>query len=107
MLSRMAAAHGRFMAVEEFVVEGYMQEVNRCFLHVMGLALVAEVTRAGYELRVVDCRTEPGGIVFPPDEPELSDRRRAAATTLVQLWSIRAVPRTAIHGFVVQPPESL
>lgn len=53
----------RFMDLNEFVEKGYLQEVNRQFLHPLGLALVAAGSGDRIE-GVWDSRDDPEGIVF-------------------------------------------
>jgi hypothetical protein len=73
-----------YMDIEEFREKGYLQEVNRRFLHPIGLALAVTVDDAGvYSLSgVLDARDDPEGFVFdyskhpdPSDALELNQVR--------------------------------
>lgn len=54
------------MTAEEFRDLGYLQEVNRQFLHPLGLALEVVIEEDGTTRfgEVWDCRDDAGGIVF-------------------------------------------
>ena len=56
------------MSVKEFREEGYLQELNRCFLHPLGLALEVITHEDGTESfgRVWDYRDDPEGVIFGP-----------------------------------------
>lgn len=56
----------KYMDIKEFVVEGYLQEVNRQFFHPLGLALVIYEDDDGTaKLKGVwDCRDEVAGVCF-------------------------------------------
>lgn len=83
----------------EFQSEGYLQEVNRQFLHPHGLALEVvrqddgTVTFGG----VWDYRDDPEGMAF--GEVDLAEKARHIA----DLWVDRAPARLAALGYVVQP----
>lgn len=90
----------KYLPIKEFVEAGYLQEVNRLFLHPLGLALevtVDEGSGAMVLTRIWDVRDDPEGIVFDngPDpvkaERVMVERRRRAGARLSGL------------GFVVQP----
>lgn len=54
------------LSVEEFKEQGYLQELNRRFLHPLGLALEVLIDKSG-ELqlnKIWDCREHPEGIYF-------------------------------------------
>jgi hypothetical protein len=89
-----------FMEVHEFVAVGYLQEVNRRFLHPLGLALEVEVTDDGMRLSGVwDCRDDPEGIYFEGASPT----RGPKAARIDELLSERADARLAKLGFLIQP----
>lgn len=54
------------MDIEEFVKGGYLQEVNRRLMHILGLAIEVEVDEKGnFELSGIwDYRHDPEGLVF-------------------------------------------
>jgi hypothetical protein len=56
----------KYMSVEEFREKGYLQEVNRCFLHPLGLALAVRQHEDGPETLegIWDCRDDPEGLFF-------------------------------------------
>lgn len=56
------------MSVREFRERGYLQELNRRFLHPLGLALEVGVDNDGVERfgNVWDYRDDPEGLIFAP-----------------------------------------
>jgi hypothetical protein len=56
------------MSVKEFRELGLVQEMNRMFLHPMGLALEVVIEEDGTEKfgEIWDCRDDPEGIRFAP-----------------------------------------
>jgi hypothetical protein len=82
----------------EFQSEGYLQEVNRRFLHPLGLAL--EVVRHDDGMITLggiwDYRDDPEGISFGDDVA-------AKAAHIDSLWASRLPARTAALGYMVQP----
>lgn len=88
---------------KEFRSLGYLQELNRLFLHPLGMALEVIVDEeTGQEVfgGVWDCRDEPGGLVFDNVDPG-----KAKYVLLEQLAA--AAPRRDALGFVVQPVGDL
>lgn len=57
------------MSAKEFREQGFLRELNRNFLHPLGLALEVVVEEDGREFfdGVWDCRDDPEGIVFAED----------------------------------------
>jgi len=91
------------MSVEDFQRLGYLQEVNRQFLHPLGLAL--EVTTGGGEPSrlsgIWDCRDEPDGLIF--EESELGEAERTLANRIEEEGKVKATHRLASLGYIVQP----
>jgi hypothetical protein len=100
------------MDLNEFVAKGFLLEINRRFLHPMGLAL--EVTQhtdlkdGGPPLcslgGVWDDRDDPEGMRYgePPEDPVWIVRRQKAAS-VAEHERERHATRQAALGFVVQP----
>lgn len=88
------------MDIEEFQEEGYLQELNRRFLHPLGLALEVEVEDDGTRRLggVWDYRGDPEGIAYGPDT--MSEDK---ARNVEQQFLDRAEARTQALGFFVQP----
>lgn len=90
-----------YMDLSEFVETGYLQELNRCFLHPLGLALeaVAEddntLTRLG---GIWDYRHDPEGIAFFKVNREKAER-------VIALMRERAPEREKRLGYIIQPLE--
>lgn len=86
----------------EFRAEGYLQEVNRRFLHPLGLALEVvrqddgSVTFGG----VWDYRDDPEGMAFG-EHQALAEK----AERIDVLWEARRGAREAGLGYMVQPVE--
>lgn len=90
----------RRIDIKEFREAGYLQEVNRRFLHPLGLALEVVVEEDGTERLggVWDYRDDPEGMAFT------SSPDPAYATRIGEEWSARASARHRALGFMVQPP---
>lgn len=92
------------MDLIEFMEEGYLQEVNRQFLHPLGLALSLDVnadTGEAIELSVFDARDEDDyGIVFA-DLTSEEDRRKWKR--IVDEADSRDQDRIKKFGFILQP----
>jgi len=91
------------MDIAEFRRLGYLQEVNRQFLHPLGLALEVMVEEDG-SMRlsgVWDYRDDPEGMIF--DEAEMGDEELALAREIELDRQRRMVCRRAALGYYVQP----
>lgn len=90
----------KHMDIAEFRAAGYLQEINRRFLHPLGLALCVKVDADGTEQisGIWDCRDDPEGIAYGPDV-DLTEHAHA----IDQLWQAREAGRRAGLGFMVQP----
>jgi hypothetical protein len=90
----------RHLPVAEFRQTGFLQEVNRQFLHPLGLALSVELAPDGSERlgAIWDCRDDPEGIRFVPSAVD-PDKARRVAEQRERL----AGSRQARLGYVVQP----
>jgi len=90
----------RHIPPREFREAGYLQELNRRFLHPLGLALAVSVDEAGEETvgPIWDCRDDPEGVVFEDGVVDASKAARVS-TELEE----RAPRRIEALGFVVQP----
>lgn len=88
------------MPVAEFRAQGYLQELNRQFLHPLGLALEVSIGEDGTETLsgVWDYRDDPEGIYYGPNEIDA-----AKAANVARLRMLRREPRGAALGYWVQP----
>lgn len=93
----------KFMPIKEFRELGYLQELNRRFLHPLGLAIEVNIDQHGNETlgRVWDSREDLEGIVFGDDmiDPVKADH-------IYEVESERAKVRLRELGYVVQPHKS-
>lgn len=90
-----------YMDIEEFVNEGFLQEINRQFLHPLGLALEVGIDEYGWYLRGIwDYRDNPEGITFWDDvlEADKADRVHQELDRHIDV-------RLRRLGYVVQPVE--
>lgn len=87
--------------IAEFRERGYLQELNRRFLHPLGMALAVQRNDDGtVELACVwDERDDAEGLVFDPPP----DARLAAAVDAE--WAEKAAARERALGWVVQPVD--
>lgn len=94
----------KYIGAAEFAAEGYLQEVNRRFLHPLGLALEILVDGDGVTTfgGVWDFRDDPEGMNFgDTDNPE----RLAKKQNIDRLWDERRPEREAALGYMVQPVD--
>jgi hypothetical protein len=90
--------------VKHFKAMGYLQELNRQFLHPIGLALSVKVDdETGEETLdyIVDSRDDPEGIIFDDSMIDEEFRQRAIAIRFIQ--SNFAKRRKEALGYVIQP----
>lgn len=90
--------------VKEFREFGYLQELNRRFLHPLGLALAVNVPDEGEEgeetlAYIWDYRDDPEGILFGDDQLDLDKVRRVS-----EAEAERLPVRVAEVGFWIQEP---
>lgn len=88
--------------IKEFREGGYLQEVNRRFLHPLGLALEIVQEDDGTERLggVWDYRVDPEGMYFgPPGD------LAAKADKIESEWESRRAPRVRALGYMTQPRD--
>lgn len=92
-----------YMSLEEFWKGGYLQELNRQFLHPLGLALEATLDLEGrISLSGIwDYRHDEEGMVYP-DNVELGPSR-AHADKIAAEQAEKAAVRIERFGWVIQP----
>ena len=95
------------MTVAEFRELGYLQEVNRLFLHPLGLALEIELNDNGTEHfgEVWDYRDDEEGMWF--DESLIDDEFKERAKRIEQEIIMHGQARMEKLGYVVQPYEGI
>ena len=93
----------KYIAIKDFVEEGFLQEANRQFFHPLGLALSVIVDDDGtYHLgKIWDSSDDLEGFIFN----DFTDKDRAKAQSVGRLRDIRAKVRLEHLGYVVQPIE--
>lgn len=88
------------MSIAEFREQGYLQELNRQFLHPLGLAL--EVVREGDGTErlggVWDYRDDPEGMIYGPNMIDAGKTQ-----TIFERARNMAVTRKEKLGFFIQP----
>lgn len=96
----MIAEEIRRMPVSVFRALGYLQEVNRLFLHPRGLALEVVIKEDGTEAfgGIWDYRDDPEGIIFVGAPPSAHQARIVEAE-----YRRHAEYRSAMFGSPVQP----
>lgn len=85
--------------LQEFIAGGYLAEVNRRFLHPLGLALGVELDR----LVVLDAREDDEGHIFAA---ELMDEVSRKAALVASEEAIRFPARRARLGYITQPVDT-
>lgn len=93
----------KYLDINEFREFGYLHEVNRQFLHPLGLALVVTISDCGTEkvLGVLDNREDPEGIIFDQDLLDTEKVKRVLGEKVK-----RGRIRQEKLGFIVQPLAS-
>lgn len=93
------------MPVAEFRRLGYLQELNRNYLHPHGLALSIEVDENGNESFGIiwDYRNDAEGLIFADDL--IDDKFLERANHLAMLFHTRASKRLEKLGYVIQPTK--
>ena len=89
----------RYIPIKEFRALGFVQELNRRFLHPCGLALEVVVESTGEEKLggIWDYRDDPEGIIFV----DVPDTEKAA--TVERLLTEKEEARKRAFGWVIQP----
>lgn len=90
----------KLMSVKEFRELGYLQEINRQFLHPMGLALSVKSDEDGNEelWGIWDYRDDPEGIIFGEDQISTDKANRIAREARDRLND-----RLKALGYWIQP----
>lgn len=101
----MAKEEIKLMDIAEFRDAGYLQELNRQFLHPLGLALAVERDKEDGSCilhSIWDYRDDPEGMMYDPDELNSPDGQAKAERVLTE-WEEKAEVRDENLGFVIQP----
>lgn len=92
--------------IKEFVEKGYLQELNRSFLHPLGLALMVNINETKYSLEYVeDCRDEDEGFYFGFKDRSNLDESIRKKESIENLWNERIANREEKLGFMIEPIE--
>lgn len=88
------------MTTKEFREQGYLQELNRRFLHPLGLALEVKLNEDGSESfgEVWDSREDPEGMMFGPGMIDFEKARR-----IHEEGEAKYAVRYARYGWYTQP----
>jgi len=92
----------KYIDIAEFTRLGYLQELNRQFLHPLGMALEVVVEDDGTERLggVWDYRDDPDGMAYG----EVDSGKVAMVEAILRE---KLPKRMARMGFVVQPPSAV
>lgn len=87
------------LSIEDFWKQGYLQELNREFLHPLGLNLGITEEDGTIKLGPIrDARDIPSGYFYEPEELDITN-----AENIHREWSKRAAEREERLGYIVQP----
>ena len=94
----------KYIDPKEFAEAGYLLEINRQFLHPLGMAIgiVIEEDGSARIEGVRDFRDDPEGCIFA----EIDEADRWKAARVQQEWESKAQVRRERFGWVVQPVGS-
>ena len=89
-----------YIAITEFRERGYLQELNRRFLHPLGLAMEVVIDDGTERLGGVwDYRDDPEGMSYG----DITDEMRINATAVESEWAEKERTRNDRLGYMVQP----
>lgn len=93
----------KYMSVEEFLRLGFLQELNRQFLHPAGLAISVSIDDDGTVKLgdIWDCREDPEGLFFA--DGVISKEKGAE---YARLHDSKFMVRQAKFGWSVQPLDN-
>lgn len=93
----------KLIELEEFVEHGYLQELNRQFLHPLGLALLVGEGRHGkmFSFGAMDAREGDAGMTFTQDEWAPDAEEKMKRVTSEQAAKMKR--RMETLGFAIQP----
>lgn len=96
----------KYMNIEEFLDEGYLQEVNRRFFHPLGLALEVDYNIDGkaFLSGIWDCRDDKEGIVYS-ESIEILEVFKERIKKFDKQFEKRLKDRKEILGFGIQGEE--
>ena len=91
------------MSVKEFRAKGYLAELNRCFLHPLGLALEVILNDDDTEQfgDVWDYRDDPEGMNYAPGVLDEGDKENEERINRER--SAKSIMRMSKLGYIVQP----
>lgn len=94
----------KYMNLNEFRDNGYLQEVNRQFFHPRGLALEIRCDENNSIILggIWDYRNDPEGVQYTPDVLETEIAKDKARTVQAELDK-RAETRMKKFGYIIQP----
>jgi len=89
--------------IKEFREQGYLQELNRQFLHPLGMALEIIIDEEGNEKLggVWDYRDDPEGMFYAEEVVEL-DKFKENANRIGEEYLIKAEYRKDKYGYIIQ-----
>jgi hypothetical protein len=89
--------------IKEFREHGYLQELNRQFLHPLGMALEIVIDEDGNESLggIWDFRDDPEGMLYHEDIAK-SRKFKGNIEFVRNQWLQKEKTRKEIHGFMVQ-----
>lgn len=92
------------MTIKEFREQGYLQELNRQFLHPLGLAIAVNIDEAGNETiqTIYDFSDDPEGIYFGDSVVTQKTFKDNAVLIGADLFCKKR-ERIKARGYVVQP----
>ena len=91
---------GKSIDIKEFREQGYLQELNRTFLHPLGMALYITLDEDGNEKLsgVFDSRDDKEGYRFV-GEPPFDE---AKTDNIIKIWEEREPIRRKALGYMIQ-----
>jgi hypothetical protein len=94
--------------LNDFITEGYLQEANRQFFHIHGLALAVQFRgEKPVGMCIYDARDDPEGFVFEDDAIDYQKTARVFAERLAHANSRRALFQQSSEMQPVKVPDDV
>jgi hypothetical protein len=100
----------KYIDITEFREKGYLQELNRLFLHPLGLALEVVIDDNGNESLggIWDYRDDPSGIIYniSSSDSDRLQRFQQKADFIMNEQNNRKINRTSILNYFIPPIQN-
>lgn len=94
----------KYIDIKEFREEGFLQELNRVYLHPLGMALEVKIDEDGNESLggIWDYRDDPEGMLYG-GSVIMSEKAKKNADNVFTIYNEKSKYREENYGFTIQP----